>query len=158
MCKLSKREYRTHTKADDKDRELMRRQYQKTGVFLSFEDARTLRKAELTLHRWSEKKCGWSTQGKYGGSFALVRDEDGDNKPYIEIHPNDSLKTTWVPIADLEAGALRRVAKVCERNGLEFFHQEDPRGCSLYVSKAGSGMDNTNYFYFVLEVVSLLCG
>ena len=30
-------------------------------------------------------------------------------------------------------GALRRVADVCERLGLHFYHQGDPRGCSLYV-------------------------
>ena len=42
--------------ADDKTRELMRRQYRTTGVFLSFKDAETLRKAERTLHRWAERE------------------------------------------------------------------------------------------------------
>jgi hypothetical protein len=32
------------------------------------------------------------------------------------------------PIADREAGALRRVAKVCAELGLHFYHQTDPRG------------------------------
>ena len=136
-------------KAYRKDMELMARQYKQTGVFLSFKDAETLRRAELTLHAWDEKRCGWSTSGPYGASFALVRDEDGDNKPYIEIHPNSSLKTRWEPIPDLEAGALRRIEEVCKRNGLEFYHQGDPRGCNLYIAKSGAGMNATNYPNFI---------
>ena len=143
--------------AADKTRELLARLYRAgvvTDTFLSLEDAETLRKAELTLNRWSEKECGWSTPGPYGASFALVRDECdhargyiGTEKPYIEIHPNVGTKTRvyffvsgtiWQPIPDLEAGALRRVEEVCERNGLQYYHQRDPRGCSLYVSRAFS--------------------
>jgi len=140
-----------HTAAD-KNMELLARQYKVTGVFLSLADAQILRKAELTLHAWAEKRCGWSTSGPYGASFVLVRDEDGDNKPYIEIHPNSSLKTRWQPIPDLEAGALRRIAEVCKRNGLEFYHQGDPRGCSLYIAKTGTGLTSyrtiSNYVAF----------
>ena len=137
-----------HTAAD-KNMELLARQYKVTGVFLSLADAQILRKAELTLHAWAEKRCGWSTSGPYGASFVLVRDEDGDNKPYIEIHPNSSLKTRWEPIPDLEAGALHRIAEVCKRNGLEFYRQGDPRGCSLYVARAGTGLTSSNYSSYV---------
>ena len=135
--------------AADKNRELLARQYKATGVFLSLADAQILRKAQLTLHAWDEKRCGWSTSGPYGASCALVRDEDGDNKPYIEIHPNSSLKTRWEPIPDLEAGALRRIAEVCKRNGLEFYQQGDPRGCSLYIARAGTGLNSSNYSSYV---------
>jgi len=135
--------------AEDKTMELLRRQYRGTGVILNMEDAETLRRAELTLHRWDEKKCAWTTVGMHGGSFALVRDEDGDNKPYIEFHPNVGMKTSWRKIPDREAGALSRVAEVCRRNGLDYFHQGDPRGCALYISKAGAGMNDTNYNQFV---------
>ena len=107
---------------------------QREGIFLSAKDAEILRKASLTFHRWDEKCCGWSTPGRYGASYALVRDEDGDGKPYLEIHPNARLKTEWVRIPDRESGALRRVAGVCERNGLDYYRQNDPRGCSLYIS------------------------
>ena len=143
-----------HMTKGEKKRELMARLYRQTGVFLSFQDAETLRKAELTLHRWSERKCGWSTSGKYGASMALVRDEDGDGKPYLEIHPNVGMRTQWVRTPDLEKGALRRVAEVCKRNGLEYFHQGDPRGCSLFISKAGAGMNDANYSGFVACHVS----
>lgn len=123
--------------AEDKNRELARRLYQATDICISMEDAQTLRRAEQTLHAWDKKRCGWSTNGRDGASFVLVRDEDGDNKPYLEIHPNDSLKTRWQLIPDLEGMALRRVSSVCKRNGLDFNRQGDPRGCSLHVFKAG---------------------
>jgi hypothetical protein len=133
----------------DKTRDLQTRQYKVTSIPLSFKDAETLRKAELTINRWDVQGCGWLTPGPNGSSIALVRDEDGDGKPYLEIHPNVGLKTRWVRIPDRQAGALRRVAEVCKRNRLEFYHQGDPRGCSLYISRAGSGMNNTNYPSFV---------
>jgi len=135
--------------AYDKTRELLIRCIRTDTVWLSENDAETLRRAELTLHRWAEDECGWSTGGMNGGSFALVRDEDGDNKPYIEFHPNVGMKTIWRKIPDREAGALRRVADVCRRNGLDYYHQGDPRGCALYISKAGAGMNDTNYNQFV---------
>ena len=53
------------------------------------------------------------------------------------------------PDADRVAKATLRVAEVCDRNGLEFFHQGDPRGCALYLSKAGDGMNDANYSRFI---------
>jgi hypothetical protein len=125
--------------ATNKDRELQRAA--KFGsIALSLADARILRRAELTLHRWDEQQCGWSTRGEYGASYALVRDEDGDGKPYLEIHPNTGLKTRWEPVPDRERGAIKRIAAVCAKyaapNGspLKYYHQSDPRGSALYIS------------------------
>ena len=53
------------------------------------------------------------------------------------------------PDADRVAKATLRVAEDCDRNGLEFFHQGDPRGCALYLSKAGDGMNDANYSRFI---------
>ena len=129
----------------EKNHELMARQYKQTGVFLSFEDVQTLRMAERTLHNWSEQQCGWSNQFNAG---LLIRDEE-TNVPYHEIHGNRERGSHRVKVNDLETGALRRVAEVCKRNGLEYFRQSDPRGCSLYISKAGAGMNDSNYPRFV---------
>ncbi len=52
-------------------------------------------------------------------------------------------RTSRQPIPDREAGALRRVAAICEANGLHYFHQTDPRGCTLYVSN--EPLTDTNY-------------
>jgi hypothetical protein len=38
-------------------------------------------------------------------------------------------------IPDREKGALQRIAEICKRNGLHFYHQGDPRGCALYIAK-----------------------
>lgn len=41
----------------------------------------------------------------------------------------------WTAIPDRETGAIKRVAAVCQANGLHFYHQTDPRGYALYVAR-----------------------
>ena len=101
---------------------------QRTGVAISQDDAEILRRAEKTLHRWSEQECGDSNDYC---SWAIVRDEE-TGKPYREVHPHNG-PSRREPIADKEKGAILRVADVCKRNGLHYYYQGDPRGCSLYV-------------------------
>lgn len=115
--------------AASKDTELRDRIKQRTGVALSTDDARTLRRAAQTLHRWSELECG---DGNEYSSWAIERDEE-TGIPYMCTYPHKGT-TRREKIADREKGALRRVKEVCERNGLHFYHQGDPRGAALYVS------------------------
>lgn len=63
----------------------------------------------------------------------LERDET-TGKPFRCVYPHTgaSYKTA---IADREAGALRRIAAVCKALGINFYHQGDPRGAALYVSR-----------------------
>lgn len=100
------------------------------GINLTFDQAHTLRRAELTLQRWAELECG---DGNDYASWGIERDEKTD-KPYMVRHPHNGPSRRW-PIPDREAGALRRVAKLCADAGLYFYHQTDPRGCALYVSR-----------------------
>lgn len=92
--------------------------------------ARTLRRAQLTLHRWAELECG-----THAGH--IERDgDDGNGRPYFVPDwrgrgPGGAVRR---PIPDRERGALARVAAVCKASGLHFYHQTDPRGCALYVS------------------------
>ena len=91
------------------------------------EHARTLRRAQMTLHRWAEEMCNGTIQ----------RDgEQGDGKPY-----RYGYMLSKHPVPDREAGALRRVEQVCKAAGLFYYHQTDPRGCALYVS----ALDQSNY-------------
>jgi hypothetical protein len=87
------------------------------------------------LHRWGELECG---NGNNYGSWAIERDENGEGAPFMVHHHyrhgNGKDWTSRIKIADREAGALRRVAEICKRHGLHFYHQTDPRGCALYVS------------------------
>jgi len=99
------------------------------GISISFEDANTLRRAQLTLHRWCELECG---DGNNYGSWAIERD-DVTNLPYMCQYPHDGGMGRY-RIADREAGALRRVTAICKRIGAYYHYQTDPRGCALYVS------------------------
>lgn len=113
------------------------------GFSLSFEDANTLRRASITLQRWSELECG---DGKEHGSWAIERDDNGDGPPFMVHHHylhgrgRDFVSRTRIP--DREAGALRRIKEVCDRNGLHFYHQTDPRGCALYIDREPLPSDN----------------
>ena|SRR3990167_4045963 len=102
---------------------------------ITFDDANTLRRAELTLQRWHELECG---DGNNYGSWAIERDDNGDGPPFMVHHHyrhgNGADTVTRTRIADREAGALRRVAAICKRLGAHYYHQGDPRGCALYVS------------------------
>ena len=106
------------------------RAIQARGVAIDFDDAQTLRRAAMTLHRWAEGECGDS----YGN---LIERDEVTGKPFL----TSDWGTRWGvvgrrvrrPIADREAGALRRVAEVCDKHGLYYRHQQDPRGCALFV-------------------------
>jgi hypothetical protein len=99
------------------------------GIAASLAQAETLRRAEMTLHRWAELECG---DGNDFASWAIERDEE-TGKPFMCRYPHAG-KSSRSPIADREAGALRRVAAVCKALNCHYYHQTDPRGCALYVS------------------------
>lgn len=104
---------------------------------MSWSEINILRRAERTLHRWAELECG---DGNQYGSWCISRDEE-TGRPYMEhhhyLHGRGQDYTTRTPIADREAGALRRVKAICERHGLSYHHQGDPRGCALYILRPG---------------------
>ena len=116
------------TKAQ-KNREVLNRVYYRFGIEMDVNDAETLRLADLTLHRWYELECG---DGNSYGSWAIERD-DTTGLPYMANYRNDGI-TTRHRIADREAGAIKRVARVCTKYGLSYYLQTDPRGASLYIS------------------------
>lgn len=106
----------------------------RAGINLDFDSVNTLRRAEMTLHRWSEMECGDSNDY---GSWGIERDEK-TGKPYMvtTFHNDTPPRPRRRLIADREAGALRRIAKICADAGLIYYHQTDPRGCSLYIGRA----------------------
>ena len=115
--------------ARDQDRLLALTLEKRLGQLITPNEANTLRRASLTLHRWAELECG---DGNDYASWAIERDETTD-LPYMVRHPHSSNTATRTKIADREKGALRRVAAFCQSKGLYFYHQTDPRGCALYV-------------------------
>lgn len=110
------------------------------GLGMSDTEINILMRAERTLHRWAELECG---DGNDHGSWSIERGEDGsgEGKPFMVhhhyMHGRGKDYTTRTAIADREAGALRRVKEICERHGVTFYHQTDPRGCALYIIRPG---------------------
>jgi hypothetical protein len=100
------------------------------GIDLSHDEVNTLRRAELTLQRWGELKCGDANEY---ASWGVERDET-TGKPFMVRHANSGKSSRWA-VPDREAGALRRIKKLCDAHGLHFYHQTDPRGCALYVAR-----------------------
>jgi hypothetical protein len=90
--------------------------------------ARTLRRAELTLHKWSECEANGIIQRLSDG---------GRPQGFSRIG-------AWLgPVPDREVSTLRRVERVCGELGLHYYYQQDPRGCALYVSTGP--LTDTNY-------------
>src|SRR5687767_2658658 len=106
------------------DTQTLLNRLERRGITATFEQANTLRRAELTLHRWFELECG---DGNDYASWAIQRDEETD-RPYMVTYPHkgDSHRS---PIADRERGAEKRIARVCEELGIHSYIQTDPRGC-----------------------------
>lgn len=117
-----------------------------TAIGISYQDALTLRRIAMTLHRWHELECGdsneyvsWTiTRGhKTGGVFEY--DENG--KPFVERHVHTENKPRYTPIADREKGAIKRLdaimARYAETLNLGAYIQTDPRGASLYIIRPG---------------------
>lgn len=111
----------------------IREQLARNGIEIEFSQVHKLRRAELTLRRWSELECGDSNDF---ASWCISRDEQ-TGKPYMEIHNHQGLQQVRRrPIADKERGALKRIKSICDAAGLTFYHQGDPRGCALYIGKS----------------------
>ncbi len=110
----------------------------------TYDEAYSLRRIEMTLTRWAERECG------DGSNWAIERDEV-TGKPFNVYHGEG--KARRYPIADREAGALKRAAAICAaRNARAYpdatpgsamtthglnavvpYHQTDCRGCALYI-------------------------
>jgi hypothetical protein len=117
---------------------------------ITWEDAHALRRASMTLRRWFELECGDSSSY---GSWAIERDETTE-RPYMVHHHYQHGRgkdyTSRTPIPDREKGARKRIASIMARYpGMFAYVQTDPRGCALYVLRAGDipeGQDPSCYY------------
>lgn len=114
----------------------------------TYEESQQLRRIQLTLRRWAERECG------DGSNFAIERDEQ-TGKPFSVYHGPNAGWNKRYPIADREAGALRRLKAIVDARNFRSvpalvsgnkmnpdpkdprfifaYHQTDPRGCALYL-------------------------
>jgi hypothetical protein len=131
---------RDNQRADqpDKTKNTMSNQKSKFQLFsrlqalgFTYEESAQLRRIEMTLHRWAEAECG-DENGN-----CIERDE-ATGKPFRTFE-RDSGPRGRYPIADREAGALRRMEKIVAARNLRAgdtvhaYHQGDCRGCMLYI-------------------------
>lgn len=107
---------------------------------ITLDDVAKLRRAALTLTRWAELKCGNSNNY---ASWCIERDKE-TNVPYFIRRQYDSIKVYKNRIFDREKGALKRVATICQRLGLHYYHQTDPRGLPLWIDKEPLPDNNYN--------------
>lgn len=107
----------------------------------SCSEADTLRRCELTIHRWNERECG------DGSDWAIERDE-ATGKPFNVYHGAGPARQ--YAIADRETGALKRAqAIVRAHRGWLLYNQGDCRGCSLWIvrkSDVPTGEDIGAYY------------
>ena len=102
------------------------------GIDLSQADAQALRRAEMTLRRWALRECG-------DGSGTHIERNGTTGIPY-EVAD----RSPWFQrINDNESAALQRVSALCERLGIYYHHQQDPRGPALFI--AAEPMTDSDY-------------
>jgi hypothetical protein len=118
---------------------------------LGFTDSEvsSLRRINSTLQRWHEMECGTD--------HGVIERDDATGKPFWisytrrYLGANDARMRS--PVADREAGALRRLAKIMRdvngrrpekasfvdnlRDDLTTYIQSDPRGAALYILRPG---------------------
>lgn len=110
----------------------------------TYEESVSLRRIEMTLQRWAEQECG---DGNDFCSWSIERDE-ATNKPYRCVYPHTG-KIHRYPIADREAGALRRLAVIVNRRNnrvnLPIHVPNDPKGAFIQSNPATAGLELIPY-------------
>ena len=101
-------------------------------------EARVLRLAQRRLHNWCELCCG----DNIGGVGRVLERDDDTGRPYM-VYYFANKPPHQVSIPDTETGALQRIKDVCDKLGMHYYYQTDPRGCALYVSH--EPLNDTNY-------------
>lgn len=115
---------------------------------LGFTDSEveSLRRINSTLQRWYELECG--------SEHGVIERDDATGKPYWVSYTrrylgaNDTRMRS--PVADREAGALRRLARIIKaRNArtdapVSTYIQTDPRGAALYILRPGDIPEGTS--------------
>ena len=119
-----------------------------TRAGITLDDAMALRRISMTLHRWHELECG-------DDSGCIERDETTDKPFMVRWNSYTGKRMQW-PIADREAGAIRRLNTIMARYpSLKAYIQGDPRGAALYILRPDDvpeGKDVDAYYSLGLAV------
>jgi len=97
-----------------------------SALGFTYDESVALRRISLTLSSWSEAECNGEIERneETGKPERVSRAYTQGNGP----------RRAW-PVADREAGALRRLAAIMapHKRRLLAYHQGDPRGYALYI-------------------------
>lgn len=97
------------------------------------DEADTLRRISMTLHRWHERECGTD-------NGCIERDEATGKCYWRSTYGGQPY-----PVRDLETGARKRLAAILEARNrrvtkygfIDAYIQTDPRGAALYILRPG---------------------
>lgn len=104
------------------------------GCGFNLYQAQQLRRIASVLRRWAELECGTD-------AGHIERDEQSGKPVFVNardryVSANDPRCRSVIP--DRERGAMLRLDSIMRTmTGLSVYRQTDPRGCSLYVLRAG---------------------
>jgi hypothetical protein len=88
---------------------------------LTYDEAETVRRAAMTLHRWSEHECNGT----------IERDET-TGKTYSVWNIDGPGPIRRSPCPDRETPAIKRIDAIAKKYGLAWEHQGDPRGWPVH--------------------------
>ncbi|MCR4339544.1 MAG: hypothetical protein NUW01_06620 [Gemmatimonadaceae bacterium] len=136
---------------------------ERTLIALGFttDEAESLRRISIRLHRWHELECGTDSACLVRGTWDRESQSfnyDDNGSPYFEF-AGGSGRNRYQPTRDLETGAKRRLdaiikarnerdavalslQQVLDRRGaVRAYIQTDPRGAALYILRPGDVPD-----------------
>lgn len=104
---------------------------------IEYADAETLRRAAMTLHRWSEHECNGVIQRVEGPQNDHMGRPMKEGRTYAVYNINGPGPIRYAPCADREMPAMARAKAIAEKYGATLEHQGDPRGWPLTLKLNG---------------------
>lgn len=98
---------------------------------VDYQDAETLRRAAMTLHRWSEHECNGVIQRAEFGMFDHKGRPMPAGKCYTAYNIDGPGPVRYAPTADRETPAIKRAEAIAAKYGATLEYQGDPRGWPL---------------------------
>lgn len=96
-----------------------------SGIGITYDDARELRRISMQLHSWHERECGTE--------YGCVTENDDGTAYYTSANSGREY-----PVPNRGAGARRRLKALMARYPtLSAYIQGDPRGAALYILRPG---------------------
>ena len=120
-------------------KEVVRYHVQAAAVGVAYEDAETLRRAAMVLHRWAEHECNGVIQRAEAGQTDHRGRHMIEGRTYAVSNINGPGPLRYYPTADRETPALWRAKALAESYGACLEHQCDPRGWPLTLRFAVDG-------------------